>query len=154
MTQIAPSSEPLLDVHGLTKTFPVRQGFLERWQGQPAKVVRALTDVDLSVERGETLGLVGESGCGKSTLARCLVRLAERFGKPVTDGVQIDVRLSQQELAAFVGMTRESVNKQLATWRRDGVVGFSGGIVTIHDMAELRFLSGIEDEPGGISDGP
>jgi len=87
-------------------------------------------------------------------LARCLVRLAERFGKPVTDGVQIDVRLSQQELAAFVGMTRESVNKQLATWRRDGVVGFAGGIVTIHDMAELRFLSGIEDEPGGTSDGP
>lgn len=75
MTQGTPPSEPLLDVHGLTKTFPVRQGLLERWQGRPAKVVRALTDVDLSVQRGETLGLVGESGCGKSTLARCLVRL-------------------------------------------------------------------------------
>jgi hypothetical protein len=42
----------------------------------------------------------------------------------------------------------------LATWRRDGVVGFAGGIVTIHDMVELRFLSGIEDEPGGTPDGP
>jgi CRP/FNR family cyclic AMP-dependent transcriptional regulator len=91
-----------------------------------------------------------------SRLARCLVRLAERFGKPVgdgTQGTQIDVRLSQQELAAFVGMTRESVNKQLATWRRDGVVGFSAGMVTIHDMAELRFVSGIDDEPGGGTDG-
>jgi CRP/FNR family cyclic AMP-dependent transcriptional regulator len=86
-------------------------------------------------------------------LARCLVRLAERFGNPVDDGVQIDVRLSQQELAAFVGMTRESVNKQLATWRREGVVGFSAGTVTIYDMAELRFLSGIDDEPGGAADG-
>ncbi|MBB5234823.1 ABC transporter ATP-binding protein [Deinococcus budaensis] len=75
MTLVTPAAEPLLDVRGLTKTFPVRQGLLERWQGQPARAVRALTDVDLSVERGETLGLVGESGCGKSTLARCLVRL-------------------------------------------------------------------------------
>ncbi|MFD1734643.1 ABC transporter ATP-binding protein [Deinococcus malanensis] len=65
----------MLNVQNLTKTFPVRQGLLERWQGKPAKVVRALTDVNLSVQRGETLGLVGESGCGKSTLARCLVRL-------------------------------------------------------------------------------
>ena len=41
----------------------------------------------------------------------------------------------------------------MATWRRDGVVGYSAGTVTIHDMAELRFLSGIEDEPGGAADG-
>ena len=87
-------------------------------------------------------------------LARCLVRLAERFGKTVGTGIQIDVRLSQQELAAFVGMTRESVNKQLSIWRRDGVVGFSAGTVTIHDLAELRSLSGIDDDSGGGADGP
>lgn len=87
-------------------------------------------------------------------LARCLVRLAERFGKTVDTGIQIDVRLSQQELAAFVGMTRESVNKQLSIWRRDGVVGFSAGTVTIHDLAELRSLSGIDDDSGGGADGP
>ncbi|ACO47992.1 oligopeptide/dipeptide ABC transporter ATP-binding protein [Deinococcus deserti] len=75
MTHEPLNSEPLLNVEGLTKTFPVCQGLLERWQGKPAKAVRALTDVNLSVQRGETLGLVGESGCGKSTLARCLVRL-------------------------------------------------------------------------------
>ena len=86
-------------------------------------------------------------------LARCLARLAERFGKPVPDGIRIDVRLSQQELAAFVGMTRESVNKQLAAWRRDGLVGFSAGTVTIHDLAALRELSGIDDEGGGGCDG-
>jgi oligopeptide transport system ATP-binding protein len=65
----------LLEVRGLTKTFPVRQGVLDRWRGHPARAVQALTDVNLSVRRGETLGIVGESGCGKSTLARTLVRL-------------------------------------------------------------------------------
>ncbi|PYE49925.1 ABC transporter ATP-binding protein [Deinococcus yavapaiensis] len=69
------SNEYLLDIQALTKTFPVRRSFLSRWRGEAPKVVRALTDVNLQVRRGETLGIVGESGCGKSTLARCIVRL-------------------------------------------------------------------------------
>ena len=67
--------QPLLEIRGLTKTFPLGQGLLARWRGQPRRAVQALTDVNLSVRRGETLGIVGESGCGKSTLARTLVRL-------------------------------------------------------------------------------
>ncbi|CAM3246459.1 oligopeptide/dipeptide ABC transporter ATP-binding protein [Deinococcus saxicola] len=66
---------PLMEIHGLTKTFPVGQSLLSRWRGQPRRAVQALTDVELTVRRGETLGIVGESGCGKSTLARTLVRL-------------------------------------------------------------------------------
>ena len=70
-------SEALLRVQDLTKTFPVRAPFWGRLRGAPKPVVRALTGVNLEVQRGETLGIVGESGCGKSTLARCLVRLYE-----------------------------------------------------------------------------
>ena len=66
---------PLMEIHNLTKTFPVAQSLLSRWRGQPKRTVQALTDVELTVRRGETLGIVGESGCGKSTLARTLVRL-------------------------------------------------------------------------------
>ncbi|MFC4640174.1 ABC transporter ATP-binding protein [Deinococcus hohokamensis] len=72
---VAPEVPVLMEVRGLTKTFPARQSLLARWQGQPRRAVQALTDVHLQVQRGETLGIVGESGCGKSTLARCLVRL-------------------------------------------------------------------------------
>jgi peptide/nickel transport system ATP-binding protein len=66
-------SAPLLEARGLRKHFPVRGGLLLRTHGW----VRAVDDVSLAVQPGETLGVVGESGCGKSTLARLLLRLIE-----------------------------------------------------------------------------
>ena len=88
--QLASPSQtaPLLTVRGLTKTFPVVQSTLDRWRRQPRRAVQALTDVHLSVHRGETLGIVGESGCGKSTLARCLVRLYDADSGAVQYGGQ------------------------------------------------------------------
>jgi oligopeptide transport system ATP-binding protein len=62
-------SGTLLEVEGVTKTFHVPKGPSGNSQ------LRALDGISLSVERGETLGLVGESGCGKSTLARTLMML-------------------------------------------------------------------------------
>ena len=51
--------------------FPIQEGILRRTVGH----VRAVDGVSLQVERGKTLGLVGESGCGKSTLAKALMQL-------------------------------------------------------------------------------
>ena len=61
----------------MVKEFPVRGGIL----GRTVAKVNAVSDVDLQVHRGETLGIVGESGCGKSTLGRLLLNLI-----PVTSG--------------------------------------------------------------------
>lgn len=58
--------EPLVSVRGLAKRYAQRDG---------RHAVDALAGVDLDIEPGTTLALVGESGCGKSTLARCLTRL-------------------------------------------------------------------------------
>jgi oligopeptide transport system ATP-binding protein len=66
-------SEPLLRVSGLTMEFPLRGGLF----GRRSVSVHAVDGVDFHVERGETLGLVGESGCGKSTTGRCVLRLIE-----------------------------------------------------------------------------
>ena len=64
-------AEPLLRVKGLSMTFLRKAGFFSRAREE----VRALDDLNFSINAGETLGIVGESGCGKSTLARCLLRL-------------------------------------------------------------------------------
>ena len=76
-------SEPLLRVTGLKKHFAIKGGLLSREVGR----VHAVDGVSFAVNRGETLGLVGESGCGKSTTARCVLRLIEPSeGEIVFDG--------------------------------------------------------------------
>lgn len=65
-------NEPLLKVKGLKKYFPITRG----WRKEKV-FVRAVDGIDLSIDSGETLGLVGESGCGKTTVGRLILKLIE-----------------------------------------------------------------------------
>ena len=86
--------QPLLDVKNLTKHFPIKRGLLAKTVGH----VKAVTDVSFTLNRGETLGLVGESGCGKTTIGRSILRLIEpSSGRVRFDGNEIQ-DLSHAEL--------------------------------------------------------
>jgi oligopeptide/dipeptide ABC transporter ATP-binding protein len=70
---------PLLDVRGLRVEYPVRAGMFAR----RGLTIRAVDGVDLRIEPGETLGLVGESGCGKSTLGNAVLGIVRPTGGTV-----------------------------------------------------------------------
>ena len=76
-SQKLPTDDPLLTVENLSVYFPVKKNFF----GKILKEFKAVDEVSFIVNKGETLGLVGESGCGKTTLGRSLIRLI-----PATSG--------------------------------------------------------------------
>ncbi|WP_432786749.1 Oligopeptide transport ATP-binding protein OppF [Oligella sp. MSHR50489EDL] len=70
------STQPLIEVTNIARYFDVSPPFLERLiYRRPKVLLRAVDDVSFTLNRGETLALVGESGCGKSTVARLLTGL-------------------------------------------------------------------------------
>ena len=94
-------AEPLLAVRDLVKHFPLPRTLLDAVRRRPPEAVRAVDGVSFTLERGKTLGLVGESGCGKSTLARCILRLyvADR-GEVRFDGVDL-LGLPEERLVPY-----------------------------------------------------
>jgi len=87
-------ADTLVDVKNLVKYFPVTAGVLRRKVGD----VKAVDNVSFTINRGETLGLVGESGCGKTTVGRCILRLQEpTSGSVIMNGVD-QAKANRREL--------------------------------------------------------
>ncbi|HEY4035694.1 MAG TPA: oligopeptide/dipeptide ABC transporter ATP-binding protein [Ktedonobacteraceae bacterium] len=90
----AQTEKMLVEVQGLKVHFPIKGGLLNH----TIEKVKAVDGVDLSIRRGETLGLVGESGCGKSTTGRAILQLIKpTAGSIKLNGVELN-KLSSTEI--------------------------------------------------------
>jgi len=74
-------------------------------------------------------------------IGRVLLGLGERHGVTTDDGLEIDLSLTQSDLAALVGSTRESVNRTLGVYRDHGLISICGTRITIHRQDDLRRLT-------------
>jgi len=86
--------KPIVEVHDLKKYFPITSGFFKKTVGY----VKAVDGIDMYVNEGETLALVGESGCGKTTLGRCILQAI-----PPTSG-EVKFRQKDGSVVDLVGM--------------------------------------------------
>ncbi len=107
----------ILQVDGLKKYFPVRRGFFQKitdW-------IKAVDGVNLQIEQGKTIGLVGESGCGKTTVARLILKLLELDeGKIIFKGIDIsgftekEVKPHRKEMQVIFQDPFGSLNPRMA----------------------------------------
>ncbi|WP_294610298.1 Crp/Fnr family transcriptional regulator [Roseovarius sp.] len=83
---------------------------------------------------------------GRVRLARLLLHLSEKWGEPMPDGRRrLSERFSQSDLGDLVGLTRESVNRQIREWEQDGIVARHGrGLVLSNPAALLEVAGGTE----------
>jgi oligopeptide/dipeptide ABC transporter ATP-binding protein len=122
----------LLEVDNLKKYFPIKGGLLGRVKGW----VKAVDDVSLHVDDGETLGLVGESGCGKTTVGRSILRLIE----PTAGAVRFEgnnfLELSGEELRRMRRRMQIIFQDPYSSLNpRMTVEGIVGEALTVHGVA-------------------
>lgn len=114
-------SETLLEVNDLQKQFVVGKNFCKRHRA----VCKAVDKVSFTIDKGKTLGLVGESGCGKSTLGRCILRLIEP-----THG---QVKLEGQDITSLNAAELKALRKDVQMIFQDPFASLSPRM-TIHQI--------------------
>lgn len=109
------AEDALLQIQGLDVLFPLKQG---SGLGQQQSHTHAVSDLNLTLQRGRTLALVGESGCGKSTTALALMRLLPKYakvsGRVMFDGQDL-LRLSDTEMRHLRGNTLSMIFQEPMT---------------------------------------
>ena len=100
-TPIVHDDKYILEVNNLKKYFPIKDGLLQKTVGY----VKAVDGITFNIERGTTMGLVGESGCGKTTVGRTILRLTDKTagqvlfnGEEVHDLAKDELRKKRTEM--------------------------------------------------------
>lgn len=119
-------SEVLLEVKGLKKYFPTKKGLLH-----------AVDNVDMTIHRGETLGLVGESGCGKSTIGRLTLRLIE-----ATEG---EILFEGKDIRKFSHDEMQAARKKMQIVFQDPYASLDGRKSIFQSIAEPFIVQKVYD---------
>ncbi|NUP04640.1 MAG: dipeptide ABC transporter ATP-binding protein [Polyangiaceae bacterium] len=130
----------LLDIENLKVHFPVRRGILMR----QVATVKAVDGVSFSVDKGETLGLVGESGCGKSTTARAILRLI-----PATSG---SARLEGTELLKLGGSKLRQKRRDMQMVFQDPYASLNPRMTVFDTLAEPLVVHGVARKNSEVED--
>jgi oligopeptide/dipeptide ABC transporter ATP-binding protein len=143
----------MLRVENLKKYFPVQRGFFQRTVGW----VKAVDGVGFEIERGRTLGLVGESGCGKTTVARLILKLlALDKGKIIFRGTDIsglkekDMRPYRKEMQIVFQDPFGSLNPRMTVGQTIGeglrILGIKAGRQRKDRLEELLQMVGMSPD--------
>ncbi len=131
---IAAAPEPLLRVTELAVHFPVRKGFLRRTVDR----IKAVDGVDLAIQRGQVLALVGESGCGKTTLGRAILRLL----KPSAGRI----RFAGQDLQNLSNTALRPVRKRLQVAFQDPASALNPRLRVVTALLEPLRVHGLGED--------
>ena len=133
------TSGHMLEVNDLVMNFPVRGGGLIR---RVTGYVQAVSDVDLHLDAGETLGVVGESGCGKSTTGRCILQLH----RPTSGSV----RFNGQELTGLSVKEMEPIRRDLQIVFQDPYASLNPKMPVNDIVSEPLIVHGEFEKRGGL----
>jgi oligopeptide/dipeptide ABC transporter ATP-binding protein len=130
----ATTQRPLLELQDLSKFFPISSGILVNHH---VGDVRAVDSVSLTLQRGETVGLVGESGCGKSTVGRTIMRLYEpTAGRIIFDG---------QDITAMKGAELRAIRRRMQMIFQDPYASLNPRMTASGIVSEPMEIHGIGD---------
>ncbi len=129
------SSNTILSIKNIKKYFPLTGGVFRRVVGK----VHAVDDVSFDINRGETIGIVGESGCGKTTLGRTILRLLE----PTEGTIEFD----GQDITNLRGGDLRAVRKNMQIVFQDPMASLNPRITIKNSVGEPLVVNGIARGP-------
>lgn len=132
--EVADENAPLLVVKDLKKYFVVDKNLL----GKPTKFLRAVDGVSFTLEKGKTLGIVGESGCGKTTMGRTLLRLYD-----ITDG---EIYFNGKEVSKISNREFEKLRPKMQMIFQDPYASLSPRMRVGEIIGEAALEHGIVDK--------